>query len=119
MADYDNRHFVKKDGSLDLTTNVEAITNYCLKHGLVLNNKKQTIEGFTLFPSEYFCPKDYETGEITITENTYTIHHFNASWHDKYEKILTEKRREFIKKYGEEIGNEKYRKYYQKRKLKK
>ncbi len=116
LDDYDNRHFVKEDGSLDLTTNVEAITNFCLKHGLVLNNQKQTIEGFTLFPSEYFCPKDYETGEINITENTYTIHHFNASWHDKYERALTEKKREFIKRYGEEKGNEKYRRYYLKRK---
>lgn len=80
LADYDQAHFLKDDGSLDLTTNVTRITNTCLKYGLVLNNTEQTVNGFTLLPNDYLCPKDYETKVITITPNTYTIHHFDGSW---------------------------------------
>lgn len=80
LQDYDGRSFIKPDGSFDLTTNVVAITNACVEKGLVLNNCKQTVDGFTLFPSEYFCPKDWETKEVHITDNTYAIHHFDGSW---------------------------------------
>lgn len=77
---YTNKHFVLEDGKLDLTTNVEIITRYAKKHGLVLNNTEQTIENYTFFPCEYFCPKDSRTLNINITNNTYTIHHFAGSW---------------------------------------
>lgn len=104
LDDYKNRHFVKKDGSLDLTTNVEVITNICLKHGLILNNQKQTVEDFTLFPSEYFCPKDFKTGVLNITENTYTIHHFDGSWMPHDDKKLHDTRRKLCKMFGKTLG---------------
>lgn len=78
---YDHRHFIKSDGSFDLTTNVTEITEVCLGHGLVLNNEKQTVAGCTFFPAEYFCPKNSFTGSMdALTENTYMIHHFEGSW---------------------------------------
>lgn len=80
LHDYDSRSFLRPDGMLDLTTNVTAITEACVESGLVLNNTKQTVEGFTLFPSDYFCPKDWLTKEIHLTENSYAIHHFDGSW---------------------------------------
>lgn len=80
LHDYDSRSFLKPDGSLDLTTNVTAITKACIDAGLVLNNAEQTVEGFTLFPSDFFCPKDWLTKEINLTENSYAIHHFDGSW---------------------------------------
>lgn len=80
LHNYDNRHFIKKDGQADLTSNVYAITQICLKHGLVRNNTFQNIEGFALYPKDYFCPKDHRTGKIHCTENTVAIHHFAGSW---------------------------------------
>ena len=80
LREYDTIHFIKEDGTFDTTTNVIRITNTCLKYGINLNNKLQTINGFTLFPKDYFCPKDCETGILNITNNTYTIHHFDGSW---------------------------------------
>lgn len=97
---YTNKHFKKENGDLDLTTNVITITNICKKHGLVLNNKQQNVDGFMLYPAEYFCPKDYKTGEINVTENTYTIHHFSGSWledEDKEIKVIHEK---VLRKYN-------------------
>lgn len=87
LSDYSNRQFIKEDGSFDYTTNTVTITKYCVQHGLILNNKKQTIEGFTLYPKEFFCPKSHLTGEISCTDNTYTIHHFSGSWHTPWQKF--------------------------------
>lgn len=84
---YIDKTFIKKDGSYDMTTNVETITEYCLKNGLKTNNTLQTVNGFTLYPKEYFCPKDHRTGKICIDKNTYTIHHFAGSWMTKKSKF--------------------------------
>lgn len=99
LHEYDNIHFIKENETYDNTTNVTRITNICLKYGLELNNKLQTVNGFTLFPKDYFCPKDCETGTLTITDNTYTIHHFDGSWlsdEDKYFGQCRNKYRKFI-----------------------
>jgi len=98
LQEYETARFLQEDGSFDLTTNVIRITNVCLKYGLQLNNTLQTVNGFTLYPNDYFCPKDLETKVLTITENTHTIHHFDGSW-------LTEEDKLFLKLKG------KYRKF--------
>lgn len=87
LSYYDKHRFIKGDGSYDLTTNVETITKACVNKGLKLNNELQSINGFTLYPKEYFCPKDHKTGKIHLSDNTYTIHHFAGSWIPKSKKI--------------------------------
>lgn len=87
LDDYNDRHFILENGKMDLTTNVTTITRYFKQKGLVLNNTFQDYNGFIFFPSEYFCPKDYKSGEINLTKNTITIHHFNGSWIPKSQKI--------------------------------
>lgn len=54
-----------------------------LKRGLKADGAMQKIEGFTIFPSEYFHPFDYVSKRINKTNNTYSIHHFNWLWVDK------------------------------------
>ena len=45
------------------------------------------------YPKEYFCPFDYinyndkKLREKSITENTYTIHHFMGSWNSEGQKL--------------------------------
>ncbi|MBR6209794.1 MAG: glycosyl transferase [Clostridiales bacterium] len=81
LNDYDQRKFKLDDGTYDdKYTNVDAITESAVKKGLILDNSFQIIDGFALFPKDYFCAKDYETRKILITENTVTIHHFAGSW---------------------------------------
>ncbi len=78
---YNGKHFLKADGSPDMTTNVTIITEYMLNAGLRLDNSYQDFEGFfTMYPKDYFCPKDFLTQNIDITDNTVCIHHFNMSW---------------------------------------
>ncbi len=80
LKDYDGRHFVNDKGELDLSTNVEAITKYFTDNGMLMNNQKQTVNGFTMYPYDYFCPKNSRTLKIEVTENSYTIHHFAGTW---------------------------------------
>lgn len=77
---YGDRSFIKEDGTYDMTTNVKIITDFCEQYGVKLNNTKQTVRSFTLYPTEYFCPKDYKTGKVNTTDITYTIHHYSGSW---------------------------------------
>ncbi|WEV75638.1 glycosyltransferase [Bifidobacterium sp. ESL0800] len=99
LADYDNRTFVNPDGSFNLTTNVTYITDACIEKGLILNGEKQTIDGFTLYPSDFFCPKDFETSEINLTKNSCTIHHFNGSWIPSETAVFLRWRRDIIRTY--------------------
>lgn len=80
LDEYQGRHFIKEDGSFDLKTNVISITESALRQGLELNNRKQTVCGFTFYPKDYFCPKDSRTLDVKLTENSYTIHHFQGTW---------------------------------------
>ncbi len=66
---YDNIHFIKENGEFDLTTNVTRLTDICLKYGLVQNNTMQIINGLTLLPKDYLCPKDWNTKEVVKKEN--------------------------------------------------
>lgn len=81
LDEYQNRRFVKEDGTFDLTPNTVPISEYMIGKGLKMNNSYQVIEGIaTIYPSEYFCPLDQNTGEIKTTEKSCCIHHFAGSW---------------------------------------
>lgn len=84
---YDTLHFKNPDGSFNLKTVVQYTTETLVKHGLQNTNQIQKCAGIYIYPQEYFCPKDFETGVLTITENTYTIHHFDGSWLTNIQKL--------------------------------
>lgn len=75
------RSFYTQDGQMDNTTNTTVITRMTVsKYGIKLNNKLQKFDDFTMYPSEYFCPKSWSTREINLTKNSHAIHHFAGSW---------------------------------------
>lgn len=84
LAEYGKRHFVKEDGSLDTTTNVAVMTDYMKRHGLRMDDSLQELPGLiTIYPREYFCPKDsyaYSRNPGCVTENTHAIHYFAGTW---------------------------------------
>lgn len=102
---YNGRHFLNTEGEPDLTTNVQTITDFLIKKGLIKNNQFQKISGFSIFPSEFFYPKDFESGKLTITENTYTIHHYDGSWKTEEEKKLISEYKKYTNIFGEKMGN--------------
>ena len=88
LDDYEGQHFVKEDGSLDLTTNVVRITKHLSQYGLNLNNSFQVVHGLTLLPSDYLCPKSANDGKIYLTNNSLVIHHFAGSWRSPIRKKI-------------------------------
>lgn len=78
---YNSRSFIKQDGNLDRTTNVEVLTNLLVeKQNLLLNGQYQSLEYFDIYPTDFFTPYDYINGKMNLTENTHSIHWFNQSW---------------------------------------
>ena len=89
LKDYDNIPFALPDGSYDLTPCPDRNTESLKRLGMDVNNKNQKFMDMTFLPSEFLCPMDYYTGKKTITENTYSIHHYSASWTSKVTKRTT------------------------------
>lgn len=80
LNSYASKHFLKSDGNLDLTTNVEIISAIMEQDGFKLQNSFQVYKNcMHIFPKDYFCPKT-RSGAINLTTNTYCIHHFDGSW---------------------------------------
>lgn len=61
-------------------------TKILKRYGLALENTLQELNGMTIYPTEYFCPKNIYTGKLHITKNTISIHQYFASWMDKKQK---------------------------------
>src|SRR5690606_9705737 len=77
---YKKLQFINDNGSLNLTTIVEYTSDYLRTKGLEDRNEKQIVSNVTIYPTDYFCPINMTTNELIITNNTYLIHHFAASW---------------------------------------
>jgi len=80
MNFYSNYNFIRDNGELNLTPSPLIFTDILLKYRLKQNNTYQKLDTFTAYPTEYFCPLDLKTGILTLTKNTYSIHHYDGSW---------------------------------------
>lgn len=105
---YENISFFNEDGSCNLTPSPQYQTEFMRKQGLVQNGEKQTICGITIYPAEYFCPKDYNTDKLNITDNTYSIHHFSASWFDEKSQNERKKSLRYKRVFGTKMGTKLY-----------
>ena len=76
---YEQAHFEQVE---KMETVVEKVTNILRKYGLSNEQKYEIIEGMQIYPSDYFCPYDYNVGELNITDNSRSIHWYDASWFD-------------------------------------
>lgn len=74
------------------------------RHGLKGNNTLQIIENLKILPTDYLCPENIYTGKKSYAENTYSIHHYAASWMDDEERRNMEIYIKKKKEYGKTIG---------------
>lgn len=92
MDSYDELSFIDENGNLDMTASPELNTDTFEKNGLKRNGEFQDIEGFVFFPADYLCPKSLNDGIIRTTDNTFSIHHFDATWYSEEEQKAKQKR---------------------------
>lgn len=90
MQYYNDRPFKKENGTYD-TLELPRVMKYQLKgiKNIIIMQKNQVQkvdfwvkdeDSLFLFPFEYFSAKNYESGKVYKTKDTYAIHHFNSSW---------------------------------------
>ncbi|GHT56219.1 hypothetical protein FACS1894109_04520 [Spirochaetia bacterium] len=69
---YTGRSFLKDDGTYD----EKPLPYIMYDTAIELFHKNNA----AIYSSDFFSPKNYETRQLNLTKNTYTIHHYDASW---------------------------------------
>ena len=77
---YTSKEFALPNGLYNDTT-LPIIMDEVLNADYITNKK------IVPLPTDFLTAKSYKTGKITITPNTYTIHHFAGSWKSWDEKM--------------------------------
>lgn len=85
---YDKLHFKNSDGTYNLQTVVEYTSDIFIKYGFQNSGNIENIEDVYIYPEEYFCPLNFRTMEMVITNKSYSIHHYSASWTSGKMKII-------------------------------
>jgi len=101
---YEHSPFIKPDGEFDTLPCPQRDTKVLVEYGLIQNDQKQTINGFTFFPSDYFSPIGF-MGDQNFTENTYSIHHFNASWFTDRQRKAMGRKKQLRNLMGRAVGD--------------
>lgn len=103
---YGTLNFLNPDGSPNTLDTIVTITSRILcSRGLKLTKEIQQCAGVWIYPNDYFSPKDIDTKKITITENTRSIHHYDASWAEWYDRAAGERGPKLKRIFGDKIGN--------------
>lgn len=106
---YDNRSFVKPDGSLDIRKLPEIMVEQIQKFKPIrvlslensLNIRKLDMQKEVLeFNDAFFSPKVFDSREVEITPYTYAIHHYQNSWFSPKAKLYYRTRSFFVKLFG-------------------
>lgn len=66
----------------------EINTKILIDNGLELNGEKQIVNGFVVYPREFFNPYDNIVDKTYITDNTYSIHWYANSWGNKRNPLV-------------------------------
>lgn len=88
MEFYENTHYIFPDGHMEQIPIVPVVTDVLRKHGMPKHVDKPTdVAGITIYPWDYFCPQEFLSSKIERTPNTYTIHHYSATWMSRSDKF--------------------------------
>ena len=92
MAEYSSEHFVV-NGKTNTTTCVEYTMRALSGKGIKKVDYIQKFDDVVVFPPEYFCPLSLYTNKLKISEKTYSIHHYDATWYgnNNTKKIIKKK----------------------------
>ncbi|MCR5356002.1 MAG: hypothetical protein K6E63_01225 [Lachnospiraceae bacterium] len=104
---YENRPYLKADGTWDNSTCPVRYTQVIEKHGLKKDGSFQHVEDITVYPFEVLTGKSFDTGIIYKTELSYTVHHHNGSWIPDHTRQAMTKRYENIQKFLKDRVREK------------
>lgn len=88
LDSYSNDHFLFSDGTKNEKTVVTRVTEILKEDGYKSTGCIERVDSVYIYPPEYFCPLNYDTGKMNITNKTLAIHHYTASWHSKLDNFI-------------------------------
>ncbi len=106
---YDNRSFIKEDGSLDIRKLPEIMNEQIIQlkpiRVLSLDESKEIrtydfSKEVLVFNDAYFSPKVFDSREVELTPYTYAIHHYQNSWFSPKAKVYYRFRTFLIRVFG-------------------
>lgn len=82
---YNKRAFLREDGTMDLTPCPVANTVGLKNCGMLAKDSGniQRVMDVAVLPVDYLNPFNVDTGKLHITEHTFSVHHYAATWHNK------------------------------------
>ena len=83
---------------------VKITTDILCEIGFGLTDQTEEFKNIKVFSSKYFCPISYLTGELIMSDETVSIHHFDGSWLTDKEKERHEDLNKKIKRFGKKLG---------------
>lgn len=88
---YKEHHFKLEDGTLNIKSNTRILAELIEKeYGLLPSTSVQSKSGIIIYPRRYFTAFSTVTKQSEITDDTYCIHHFAASWFSPWKKVKRE-----------------------------
>lgn len=103
LDSYAEDNFINNDGTLNLKTVVIRVSDIFRKYGFTNVDQIQDVEGYQIYPAEYFCPKNFRTGILNVTDNTFTIHWYDSTWLNEDAKKRIEFRHKMYNKFGKNL----------------
>lgn len=102
---YDRQKFCDNNGNINTTTVVTRTTQILLEKGLKNISNIQQIGQITIYPKEYFNPRNNNTGSLQKTSNTHSIHWYAQSWVSPKERLRSKITRPIHRLFGENCFN--------------
>lgn len=80
LDEYESLTFIQEGTNYDQTPCPVRNTEVFERCGYNKSGEIAKVGNAYIFPKEYFAPKNYVTRELKITDNTYSIHHYEGDW---------------------------------------
>lgn len=94
---YDRVVFCNEAGELNLTASPVLQTESMKKFGFIPDGHFKMVEDMAILPPEFLCGMNVSTRMLEITDNTYAIHHYSASWMTDKERQWSKTNEDWIK----------------------
>ena len=72
--------FGTSESGYNLTASGFYETQAMIRNGYRMDGSFQKVLDMNIYPSEYFHPYDYMSGQLRKTEHTFSVHCFNGGW---------------------------------------
>lgn len=82
----------------------QIVTQIAKGEGYIVSNSIQKLKNETMiYPKEYFYPKNQSWEKPIISENTYTVHHYEGSWRSPLQIYRSKLKQVLINIFGYDI----------------